>query len=253
MRRVGEYRMNDLQSYFEKNDKAMINKFLHYFEVYDRFFSRYRGKEVHVLEIGTYQGGSLQMWKEYFGKKAHIYGFDINPNCKMVEEDQIQIFIGNQEDKSDLKRLRESIPKVDILIDDGGHLPKQQINTFEVLYPHVCEQGIYLCEDLHSSYLRNHKGGYKKKTFIEYSKQLIDQLNAWHSETNKLAVTDFTKTTYGLHYYESMLVIEKRAICQPTSKRTGKYVVPDMPALSFSEKIRRKLTVLRNNYIYHDK
>jgi hypothetical protein len=34
--------MNDLEKYFRQNDKRFINKFVHYFDIYDRHFKRYR-------------------------------------------------------------------------------------------------------------------------------------------------------------------------------------------------------------------
>jgi hypothetical protein len=244
--------MNDLRHYFENNDGPLINKFLHYFDVYERHFAPFRNTPVNVLEVGIYQGGSLRMWKDYFGPQASIFGFDINPHCKSLEEEGVSISIGNQEDKTDLRQLADRLPAIDILIDDGGHLPRQQINTFEVFYPRLSENGIYLCEDLHSSYLKDHKGGYKKATFIEYAKDLIDQLNAWHSETDRLVVNDFTRSTYGLHFYESMLVIEKKPITEPTSKRTGRMTVPDMEPLSLLGRVRRKWNVTRHNMSYRD-
>jgi hypothetical protein len=48
---------------------------------------------VHVVEFGIYQGGSLQMWKHYFGSRCRVFGVDINPACKLVEEDGIEVFI----------------------------------------------------------------------------------------------------------------------------------------------------------------
>lgn len=212
--------MNDLETYFVNNKGHAIDKWQHYFEIYDRHFSRFRNQEVHVMEIGVDQGGSLQMWKNYFGPKAKIYGVDINPKCKSLEEEQISIFIGSQEDRVFLRSLKSAIPKLDILIDDGGHRMKQQIATFEELYGHL--NGVYLCEDLHTSYRRKRGSGYKKKgTFIEYSKNFIDYINAWHSEHKKLMVSEFTKTTYSVHYYTSVLVIEKRPIEKPYDLQTG--------------------------------
>ncbi|MBK6542804.1 MAG: hypothetical protein IPG10_16290 [Flavobacteriales bacterium] len=74
--------MNDLERYFHSNQGRLIHKWMHFFDVYDRHFARYRGKEVVILEIGVFQGGSLQMWKNYFGDKARIYGIDINPGAR---------------------------------------------------------------------------------------------------------------------------------------------------------------------------
>jgi cephalosporin hydroxylase len=169
--------MNDLEKYFKENKKRRIFKWNHYFEIYDRHFSRFRNKEIVILEIGILHGGSLQMWKEYFGPKAKIYGIDINPKCKEFEEENIKIFIGSQSDRNFLREVQKQIPAIDILIDDGGHEMEQQIVTFEELFDHVAENGVYLCEDLHTSYLPDFGGGYKKKeSFIEYSKNFIDAI-----------------------------------------------------------------------------
>src|SRR5450631_3590530 len=124
-------RMNDLETYFNQNTGRVIDKWEHYFEIYDRHFSRYRGTAVNMLEIGVYQGGSLQMWKEYFGPKAQIWGIDVDPKCKEFEEDQIKILIGDQENRQFLQSLVQTLPRLDILLDDGGHSMKQQIHTFE--------------------------------------------------------------------------------------------------------------------------
>ena len=64
--------MNDLQEYFKQNENRLIHKWSNYFEVYDTHFNRFRNKEINVLEIGVSHGGSLQMWKNYFGKKQTI-------------------------------------------------------------------------------------------------------------------------------------------------------------------------------------
>jgi cephalosporin hydroxylase len=87
--------MNPLHAYFNNNNHKYIDKWLHYLDIYHRHFERFRGKPVTVLEIGVYHGGSLQMWKEYFGVHANIIGIDINPICKELEEENIKIYIGS--------------------------------------------------------------------------------------------------------------------------------------------------------------
>lgn len=215
--------MNDLKKYFQNNQGRLIHKWDHYFEIYDNHFSRFRGKKVVILEFGVSQGGSLQMWKNYFGEGAMIYGVDIEPKCKQLEEDQVEIFIGSQEDANFLKEIKNKIPKVDILIDDGGHTMNQQIVTFEEMFSHVNDNGVYLCEDLHTSYWEEYGGGYKKEgTFIEYSKDFIDYINAWHSrEKDKLDVNEYTKSMHSLHFYDSVLAIEKRKMVEPFHLKTG--------------------------------
>jgi hypothetical protein len=221
--------MNDLERYFNDNSGRLIDKWRHYFEIYDRHFSRFRGTEVNVVEFGVSQGGSLQMWKSYFGDRAKLFGIDINPNCRQFEEPAVQIHIGDQEDRGFLRHLANTLPRIDILIDDGGHTMSQQINTFEELFPRIDNNGIYLVEDLHTSYWRDWGGGYGQRgTFIEYSKHFIDQLNAWHShESRRLKISDFTKCAHSLHYYNSVLVIEKRQMKPPQRERTGQALFPD--------------------------
>lgn len=243
--------MNELEKYVLENTGNQISKWNHYFEIYDRHFSRFRGSDVHVVEFGVNQGGSLKMWKDYFGPKAKIFGVDINPHCKNLEEKQIQIFIGDQEDQLFLQSLREKIPRIDILIDDGGHTMKQQIATFEALFSHVNEKGVYVCEDLHTSYRPHWGGGYKKRgTFIEYSKNFIDYINAWHADwksslsiwsvlRGRLKVSEFTRTAYSLHFYDSVLVIEKRPVEKALPVQSGKAVIPNYsPRVSHVKRIQ---------------
>ena len=215
--------MSDLRRYFESNTGRLIHKWTHYFEVYERYFARYRGTDVHVVEIGVYQGGSLQMWKSYFGDRAHIYGVDVHPDCRGFEEERVRVFLGDQGDRAFLRRLAGEIPRIDILIDDGGHRMEQQIATFETLFPHVAPDGVYLCEDTHTSYWDEYGGGYRRPgTFMEYSKALIDQLNAWHSrDPATFAVSDFTRSAYAMHFHDSIVVVEKRPMAPPESRKSG--------------------------------
>ncbi len=237
--------MSDLEKYFRANDKRLIHKWNHYFDIYDRHFSRLRNKPVKILEIGVSQGGSLQMWKAYFGAQAKIYGVDVNPKCKELEEENVEIFIGSQSDRSFLRDLTEKIGTVDLLIDDGGHTMKQQIVTFEELYELVSDDGIYVCEDVHTSYWPEFGGGHKNpKSFIEYSKNLIDQINAFHSREKGFEADDFTRTTDSIHFYDSVVIIEKRIREKPFDEKTG--------SMSFEEtlidkaKLKAKYAATRN-------
>ncbi|HVS93716.1 MAG TPA: class I SAM-dependent methyltransferase [Mucilaginibacter sp.] len=221
--------MNDLEKYFNNNSKRVIFKWTHYFDVYERHFSKYRGKEIVLLEIGTLHGGSLQMWKDYFGDKAKIYGIDVNPNCKAIEEKNVNIFIGSQTDRQFLRKVKSEIPPIDILIDDGGHTMLQQIISFEELFGHVKENGVYLCEDVHSSYWLKYGGGYKRRgSFIEYTKNLIDYLNGDHSTKIPSKSNWFTRSVDSVHYYDSMVVIEKRPRPKSVALKTGTITTPQM-------------------------
>lgn len=241
---IRHFYMNDLEYYFRHNNKRLIHKWEHYFDIYETHFSRFRGKEVHILEIGVSQGGSLQMWKSYFGDKAKIYGLDINPACKELEEENIQIFIGSQSDRQFLRQLKSQIPPLDILLDDGGHTMIQQIVTYEELFDHVKDDGVFMCEDLHTSYLLMYGGGYKRRgTFIEYSKDFIDQLNAFHSEQPGLRPSLFTKHVKSVHYYDGVIVLEKGNRPQKyLSEKTGER---SFPALTPAQEAKQSTAFYR--------
>jgi hypothetical protein len=235
--------MNDLEKYFISNkNKRLITKWQHYFDIYDRYFSKYRGTDVVFLEIGIYQGGSLPMWKEYFGEKSRIIGIDINPACKKFEDinNGIEVFIGSQSDKNFLIELKNKISKVDIILDDGGHTMKQQITSFENLFSHVKNDGLYMCEDVHTSYWLNFGGGFKRTgTFIEFSKNIIDKINAYHSEQLIfLKVDDITKSTNSIHFYDSIIVIEKKErLLRPTFDEIGNFEYEPTDYITFKNKL----------------
>lgn len=156
-----KYNENDgkaLHDYFAANRDKPIHKWYMYFDAYERHFARFRGREISVLEIGVQNGGSARMWREYFGAGCQIYGIDIDERCKNLESEGIKIFIGSQENRDFWAKIRREIPKVDILIDDGGHTMAQQIVTFEEAFSLVKDGGVYLCEDLHTSYWQSWGG-----------------------------------------------------------------------------------------------
>ena len=220
---IPEQPINPIAEYFFGNRGRLIDKWHHYFEIYHRHFAKFRGRSPVVVEVGVSHGGSLQMWRHYFGAGARIVGIDVDLRCKEFEDESTTILIGDQADRRFLAGVRERVPHIDILIDDGGHTMAQQIATFEELYPHIQRHGVYLCEDIHTSFLPDWGGGYRREgTFLEYSKTLIDRLYGWYSqEPDRFAVDDMTRTTFALHFYDSVLVIEKRPMSPPQSSATG--------------------------------
>jgi cephalosporin hydroxylase len=215
---------NPLEAYFRANQGRLIHKWMHYFDIYDRHFSPYRGREVNVVEFGVSHGGSLQMWRNYFGRRARITGVDIDLRCARLTGDRINVVIGDQENREFLKELADQVGEIDVVIEDGGHAMGQQIATFEELWPRVRDGGVFLIEDLHTSYWRKYGGGYKRSgTFIEYAKDLIDQLHAWHSQDGEMfKVDEYTRSIRGMHIYDSIIVFDKGLVTKPTHEKTGK-------------------------------
>jgi 23S rRNA U2552 (ribose-2'-O)-methylase RlmE/FtsJ len=199
-----------LHRWFLNNGDKIAHKWLHYFEIYERHFQRFRGQNAVVLEIGVGSGGSLQMWKDYFGPRTTIIGLDIDPQCKQHEAEGIEIIIGSQADTAILDEIMRRHPKIDIALDDGSHVMSDMIATFEHLYPRIDVNGLYLVEDLHTCYWEEYGGGLRRQgSFIELIKERIDDINAMHAR-GVIPVSEFTRSTDSMTIYDSVVVFEKR-------------------------------------------
>lgn len=160
-----------------------------------------------MLEIGIYSGGSLEMWRDFFGPASKIYGVDIDPRCKAYESDSVRVFIGDQSDRDFWTRFRQEVPVLDIVIDDGGHVPGQQIVSLEELLPNLRPGGVYVCEDLHEPF----------NEFSAYVCGLAQDLNSarikYNSEDNERCSVSETNPLQsaiaGIHFYPYMAVVEK--------------------------------------------
>ena len=197
--------MNQFEHYFNNVDKKnLIDKWLHYFDIYDKHFSKFKDKCPTILEIGVYKGGSLDMWNFYLNNNCKIVGLDIDPCFKQFEKDNIQIFFGDQGYPQFWDNFNTLGIYFDIIIDDGGHFMHQQIITFEKMYPMVKDQGVYLCEDTHTSYWKEWNNG-TTQTFTDYSKNFVDNLNYFHQIPKKECFN-----TFCVSFYDSVVVLDKR-------------------------------------------
>lgn len=198
--------VNPLRDYFESHTTGRgIWKWGHYFDVYDRFFKKFVGRKLGLLEIGIYSGGSLDMWRSYFGAGCQVYGVDVEDVCKVYESDGTKVFIGDQADREFWRLFRKQVPPLDIVIDDGGHRPEQQIVTLEEMLPYLRPGGIYLCEDIHRVHNK----------FSAYIGGLINHFNATTLQPapDLTAIpTDFQRAIHAIHSYPFMLVIERSEV-----------------------------------------
>lgn len=194
---------NPLREFFEsRTTGAGVWKWRHYFDIYHRHLAKFVGRDAHLLEIGIYSGGSLEMWRAYLGERCTIHGVDIAPECRVYERENVHISIGDQEDRAFWGRFRHATPLLDIVIDDGGHTPEQQIVTLEELLPHLRPGGVFLCEDVHGAHNR----------FASYASGLVGQLNrseARAGEELAATPTPFQRAVYSIHFYPYVVVIER--------------------------------------------
>jgi len=158
-------------------DKRMQGNF--YTPNYELFFEQIRYDNLKILElgIGPPKYGSLILWENYF-PNADIYAVDILDECKKYKG-RTKVIIGNLDDRTFLDSLiQQTGGEFDIIIDDAGHHVVQQKNLFNYLFKHVKDGGIYIVEDLGTSYLGQFGGGYRKAdSMIEFLKSLVDSVN----------------------------------------------------------------------------
>lgn len=191
------------------DDAKLLNKFSHYFPIYERELYDQRNKSLTILEIGVSQGGSLQMWRRFFGPYSTIIGIDINERHKKHEEDGIHIRIGDQSNKKFLNSIIKEFGIPDIIIDDGSHEMEHVIKSFQYLYPKLPKNGIYIVEDLHTAYNKKFGGGLNSaNNFVNISKDFIDQLYACDIESE--LIPDFiTYNTLNINFYNGIIVFRR--------------------------------------------
>lgn len=188
-----------------------------YTSKYELYLEQYRDIEFNFLEIGVYNGDSIKMWKEYF-PKANIVALDIDPRCKEYEEDRINIHIGDQTDIEFLTQTTQEHGHFEVILDDGGHSWKQQIVSFETLFPKLTPGGLYLIEDMHTSYPINSIWSDYHITGINYFKDLVDKVNLYgksfcgYKEIGNQFLDYYERNVDFIHFYKSMLVIGKKQI-----------------------------------------
>lgn len=207
--RLLEQETTEIGKLFYGHKGRVVHKWLHYPTVYEREFGLYRGKPVNFLEIGIFKGGSLELWRNYFGPDASIAGIDINPDCAGYVDPPNRAFIGSQADPAFLRSVIDEIGTPDIILDDGSHVASHQMASFKTLFPLLADGGIYVIEDLHTAYWPGfYEGGYRRSgTAIELAKTLVDDMHGWyHSKGGQLADGS---SIVSVRFYDSIVVIEK--------------------------------------------
>ncbi|BBK45414.1 hypothetical protein STVA_54340 [Allostella vacuolata] len=206
-----------------------IHKWHHYFDIYERHFAPWRGQDITLLEIGVQRGGSQELWRSYFGPRARIFGIDIDPRCASITGNG-RVFIGDQADRTFLRRVLAETGRPHIVIDDGGHTMNQMITSFEEIYPRMQTPGVYLVEDTHTCFW---PGQYQDRpdgqTFLQYAAARFAELHQWSGpmalheltavppieRSTPMPVTPFGRDTKSIAFYDSIVVFERQHRAPP--------------------------------------
>jgi hypothetical protein len=173
-----------------------------YTAIYEHYLSGRRADSVSVLEIGIYKGASLQMWRDYF-PSGHVVGIDKRPEAAQCAGDRIDVCIGDQANPRFLKEVGESKGSFDLVVDDGAHLAPAQKTSLLALWPYLRSGGLYVIEDLQTSYMSKYRMGWRHpETTVEFLKYLVDDIHgAFHRHDVVLPNME------SLHFYDGLCVI----------------------------------------------
>ncbi len=198
--------MNKILKSFKTSPKYSI-KWNNYFAIYENMFNQFINKKITFVEIGVGNGGSLFMWRKFFGKKARIIGIELNPDAKKLKKFGFEIYIGDQADPNFWKFFFSKVGKIDILLDDGGHKNIQQITSLMESIKYIKDNGKIVIEDTHTSYMK--KKGFKnpsKYSFINFCSYLIENLHRRNPMTDK-NMNFFSKKIKQINFYDSIVEI----------------------------------------------
>jgi hypothetical protein len=158
----------------ESTDKVVQHG---YHRFHPWFLREFQGREVRLLEIGLDRLGSVRLWQRYFAEGLRLHGIDRDE--KAPDSANTRFHKVDQGSAVDLQRFAASVgTSFDIILDDGSHVPGHQILSLATLWPLLVPGGVYIIEDVETSY-------WKKSRFYGYrfdarksSQNLVAQLTA---------------------------------------------------------------------------
>lgn len=129
----------------------------HYETLYGTHVGPFRDMSINFLEIGIgcslNPGKSIMTWKDFL-PYANIYAMEFDAACAEPFRSQVKrMFTGDQSDLSLLRSIGEQVGHFDVIVDDGGHSRKQQVNSLIGLWPFLRKGGVYVIEDMYHSFV----------------------------------------------------------------------------------------------------
>jgi demethylmacrocin O-methyltransferase len=212
-----------------------------YIKIYEKYFESIKDKNLKVLELGIADGKSLLMWSDYF-KNSTVIGIDIHKidiKEKKLDRHNIKVHQGSQSDDKFINEIIKEYGNFDIIIDDGSHLRKDVIKSFHLLFPHLNNDGLYVVEDMQTSY--NHFFGGNpfdlkySNSHMNFFKHLTDRLN-YQEIANPFYISNkYDAKITNVSFYHNLVFVRK-GINDKLSKEVINHSYEDM---KFNEKSSR--------------
>ncbi|WP_303290724.1 glycosyltransferase [Marinobacter sp. SS5-14b] len=202
--------MKTLREFYQEHQGKVSDKWSLYLDEYDRIFQPYRDRPVRLLEIGIQNGGSLEIWSQYFDQAMSLVGCDINEKCKALkyDDERVSVIVENANTDSAEQAILTESSTFDIIIDDGSHTSEDIVHSFSRYFPHLNEGGVFVAEDLHCSYWQEFGGGlFDPYSSMSFFKHLADLVNFehWGVEMDRSELLDLFADKYQVRFSEEQL------------------------------------------------
>lgn len=209
-------------------DKVRNNFFVHY----DRVLEPWVDREMALLELGIYHGGSVRLWRDYF-PKGMIVGIDADPPADLNGLERIRVFRGLQEDTDLLSRVAaEAAPGgFDIIIDDASHLAALTKTAFWHLFDnHLKPGGVYAIEDWTTGFFEDWPDGKRFEVPREPAglRKLLKSIGLTRRENPQKV--PFYSHPYGMVGFIKQLIDEQAA----TARSQGRHLAPTTTRTKFA-------------------
>lgn len=132
----------------ELNKIAQSDKGTHHSYIdmyYEQSMSKYKDKDVTLLEIGVNAGKSLELWGQYFNDQSTIIGIDKKITVPYQPSKKNMRYVIGDATKEDTVK---NFGSMDIIIDDGSHRLNDQLKSFNLLHAKLKRGGVYVIEDI---------------------------------------------------------------------------------------------------------
>lgn len=172
-----------LSELYARKMGKVSDKWASYLRLYEQEFLFARRNVRSLLEIGVQNGGSLEIWAEYFPSVEKVLGCDINPRCAALQfsDPRIRLTVGDATSPTTVAEVLRDVGSLDVVIEDGSHIPRDVIAAFQLYWPKIRPGGVFIAEDLSCDYFPGHEGSITRKDTANcFFAQLVHLINHEH-------------------------------------------------------------------------